>query len=136
MTAATSLAGALPGCVSDKLSHCYDNSSFITTVALSLQSGSRTASRTPSGFLVSPGSTVSGTMAVHRRTSHSRSGGHGVDVCAVCMDQTPVVAVVGCGHELCFDCARCIVGGGVGCRPPLCPFCRITITGFRLAVPL
>jgi hypothetical protein len=65
-------------------------------------------------------------------TSFSGSTCHGEDVCGVCLEVVNEVMLVGCQHQLCFDCARCIVAEGVGCRPPLCPFCRMCMTGFRL----
>ncbi|KAK2078651.1 hypothetical protein QBZ16_003491 [Prototheca wickerhamii] len=51
--------------------------------------------------------------------------------CPICMDAAVRVAVGGCGHGLCFGCARQL------CRArehtvPACPFCRQPIEGFEL----
>jgi hypothetical protein len=56
----------------------------------------------------------------------------GAETCAVCMDAESEVSMVGCSHSLCFTCAGCIVGQGVGVRPPLCPLCRAAIRGLQL----
>lgn len=50
------------------------------------------------------------------------------DSCAICFDRLNHVAVHGCGHQLCMECAMqlCMVGTGI----PLCPFCRASINGF------
>jgi hypothetical protein len=45
MLAATSLAGALPGCISDALSHLYDSHSFIQSIS-GMQHGSTAAAST------------------------------------------------------------------------------------------
>lgn len=54
--------------------------------------------------------------------------------CPICMDAAVRVAVGGCGHGLCFGCARQL------CRArehtvPACPFCRQPIEGFELRSP-
>lgn len=116
MAVATSLAGALPGCVSEKLVQYVDVSGSMGGAAGAVGGGSGAVTASTSMDVLSIGST------------HS-------EVCAICADRAPSVGLAGCGHALCFDCTRCIVGEGVGCRPPLCPFCRRTITGFGLVVP-
>jgi hypothetical protein len=94
---ATSLAGALPGCVSETLTQYLQ--------------------------VYGAGAGGSGVQAA--------AGG---DACAVCMVEPCAAVLAGCGHSLCFTCAGCIVGQGVGLRPPLCPFCRAAIRGFTLRV--
>ena len=72
--------------------------------------------------------------SISRRSSLRGVGGarSSAETCAVCMDQECAVAMVGCGHSLCFTCAGCIVGQVLGVRPPLCPFCRTAVRGTRL----
>jgi hypothetical protein len=136
LAVATSLAGALPGCVSEKLVQFVDASSSMTGVGLG-----GAAAATSSGYAANQNSVATGS----RRTSVSGDGvGITVagscgsvegEVCAVCTDKAPNVALAGCGHSLCCDCTRTIVGEGVGSRPPLCPFCRQAITGFTVVMP-
>jgi hypothetical protein len=164
MLAATSLAGALPGCVSDSLSHLYDSRSFIRSLSGMQHGGTAAAaaaaasgasqhggcsrpssrinsSRVLSGFLLpraASGMSLDGRSAVGvaaaagAAPSCSGSASLWEDICGVCLDRGNEVVLAGCRHQLCFDCARCIVSEGVGCRPPLCPFCRTCMTGFKL----
>jgi hypothetical protein len=57
----------------------------------------------------------------------------GAAVCYICMDRSVKVQVMGCGHDLCFQCARRLCAAGEHALPQ-CPFCRQPINGFS-AVP-
>ncbi len=46
----------------------------------------------------------------------------------ICLDQPLDVAVRGCRHRLCIDCALRLCE--LSKKPPLCPFCRAHIEGF------
>lgn len=51
--------------------------------------------------------------------------------CPICMDASMRVSVSGCGHGLCFDCARQLCNAREHTLPA-CPFCRRPIEGFEL----
>jgi hypothetical protein len=141
LAVATSLAGALPGCVSEKLVQFVDVSSSLSGAAVGVGPGGSSAAAAAAAATSSrfQDSTALVTIAdVSNIVSNSVSDNCGSvegDVCAVCADKVPNVALAGCGHALCCDCTRTIVGEGVGSRPPLCPFCRQAITGFAVVVP-
>jgi hypothetical protein len=118
---AQSLGGAFPGCVSERLMQCFDMVEHALDAAAA--HGAAVAGE-GNGAL-----SATATAAASRRSSVEGSG----NVCGVCMDKVAWVAVVGCGHLLCGDCAVCLVEGGVGCRPARCPFCRCAIGAFGLA---
>jgi hypothetical protein len=150
LAVATSLAGALPGCVSEKLVQFVDVSSSLAGAgAAGFDDAAATGSRlqiaaVPGSIQLMPSSRRTSVIAdgvpqvggstVTNSVSNSCGSIEG-EVCAVCADQVPSVALAGCGHALCCDCTRTIVGEGVGSRPPLCPFCRRAITGFAVVVP-
>lgn len=50
-------------------------------------------------------------------------------LCYICMDHSTKVQVLGCRHELCFQCARKLCDVAEHCFPQ-CPFCRQPIDGF------
>ena len=50
-------------------------------------------------------------------------------VCHICMDRSIGVQVLGCSHELCFQCARRLCATQDHSLPQ-CPFCRQPINGF------
>jgi hypothetical protein len=157
---ATSLAGALPGCVSEKLSQylqVYGAGGGGSSSASGADADGTAAASSAShvqhvGGEVGAGVSAQRFSEVEASTSSSRrrslslfrqgsvgcagvvgsSVGRGTETCAVCMDAESEVAMVGCSHSLCFTCAGCIVGQGVGVRPPLCPFCRSAIRGLQL----
>ena len=116
---AQSLGGALPGCISERLTHCLD------VVA---QPYDAAAAHGVAVAADGCGAVVAVTAAASRRSS--LEGGR--EVCGVCMDKLAWLAVAGCGHLLCGSCAGCLVEGGVGCRPARCPFCRCAISAFVL----
>jgi hypothetical protein len=134
---ATSLAGALPGCVSDKLGQ-YLQAYGVASEASRVVSNTASHGGDGTGVVVA---VVEGELlregrrhSISRRSSLRGECGarSSAETCAVCMDQECAVAMVGCGHSLCFTCAGCIVGQVLGVRPPLCPFCRTAIRGTRL----
>jgi hypothetical protein len=157
---ATSLAGALPGCVSEKLGQYLQvygaggglggssGSSSCSSSGVNSSRGCRShddahsrRGSEPSGGGVVAASSSSGrvrrSLDLFKRGSSSKgvSGDvHGTETCAVCMDADCAVALSGCSHSLCFTCAGGIIGQGVGVRPPLCPFCRTAIRGVQLRV--
>uniref|UniRef100_A0A383VQS5 RING-type domain-containing protein n=1 Tax=Tetradesmus obliquus TaxID=3088 RepID=A0A383VQS5_TETOB len=132
LAVATSLAGALPGCVSEKLVQFVDVSSSMAGLGAAAATGGSGYGATASGRTsVSVSGSADGVGVAVAGSCGSTEG----EVCAVCADKLPDVALAGCGHSLCFDCTRTIVGEGVGSRPPLCPFCRRAITGFSVLVP-
>ncbi|CAL5218420.1 g96 [Coccomyxa viridis] len=49
--------------------------------------------------------------------------------CGICLENELDVAVSGCKHKLCIDCAIRLCE--VTKKPPLCPFCRSFIEGFQ-----
>jgi len=49
--------------------------------------------------------------------------------CHICMDRDVRVQVIGCTHELCFQCARRLCDAADH-HLPQCPFCRRPIDGF------
>lgn len=51
------------------------------------------------------------------------------DDCGICLEAELDVAVNGCRHGLCIDCAIRLCE--VNKKPPLCPFCRKFIEGFH-----
>jgi hypothetical protein len=51
-------------------------------------------------------------------------------VCQICMDREVRVQVLGCAHDLCFQCARRLCATHDHAVPQ-CPFCRQTISGFQ-----
>lgn len=80
------------------------------------------------GALVGPGPRC----APLRRPRRTQAGADAhAEGCQICMDAGVRVAVAGCGHELCFGCARqlCSTREHV---VPACPFCRQTIEGFEV----
>lgn len=69
----------------------------------------------------------------HKRTSSiSSSECSTASVCSICMDRCIRVNILGCHHELCFQCARRLCDTPDHSLPQ-CPFCRQTITGFSAA---
>ena len=55
-------------------------------------------------------------------------------VCQICMDRHVGVQVVGCHHDLCFQCARRLCAAQDHSLPA-CPFCRQPINGFASYSP-
>lgn len=51
------------------------------------------------------------------------------DDCGICLEAELDVAINGCSHKLCIDCAIRLCE--VNKKPPLCPFCRHFIDGFH-----
>ena len=49
--------------------------------------------------------------------------------CGVCLDRPVAVAFAGCNHMLCVECARNLTKQDK--KPPICPFCREMVVGFR-----
>lgn len=49
--------------------------------------------------------------------------------CGVCLDRPIEVAFAGCSHALCVECARNLTKQEK--KPPVCPFCRQMVVGFR-----
>ena len=64
-------------------------------------------------------------MYVSESPPISTTGLHGA---GICLDQPLDVAVRGCRHRLCIDCALRLCE--LSKKPPLCPFCRSHIEGF------
>ena len=52
------------------------------------------------------------------------------DDCGICLEAELDVALNGCRHRLCIDCAIRLCE--VNKKPPLCPFCRNFIEGFHI----
>lgn len=50
-------------------------------------------------------------------------------LCQICMDRDVRVEVAGCGHELCYQCARRLCTTPDHSLPQ-CPFCRQSISGW------
>eukprot|EP00884_Botryococcus_braunii_P007576 jgi/Botrbrau1/1681/Bobra.116_2s0025.1 len=57
------------------------------------------------------------------------------ELCPICCEAHPGVAVKVCGHALCGTCARKLCKLKAS-EPPTCPFCRQIINGFRIAIPV
>jgi hypothetical protein len=55
-------------------------------------------------------------------------------ICHICMDRSVGVQVLGCHHDLCFQCARRLCAGQDHAVPQ-CPFCRQPINGFSSYTP-
>lgn len=53
--------------------------------------------------------------------------------CTICYCRQANVAVSGCGHSMCVECAITLCDYHK--RPPYCPFCRIYISGFEACKP-
>lgn len=51
--------------------------------------------------------------------------------CGICLDALEEVAINGCCHKLCVECALSLCE--IHKKPPLCPFCRLKIQGFHVA---
>ncbi|BDA44275.1 probable E3 ubiquitin-protein ligase XBOS33 at N-terminal half [Coccomyxa sp. Obi] len=51
------------------------------------------------------------------------------DDCGICLEAELDVAINGCSHKLCVDCAIRLCE--INKKPPLCPFCRHFIDGFN-----
>eukprot|EP00884_Botryococcus_braunii_P018440 jgi/Botrbrau1/527/Bobra.0010s0002.1 len=51
------------------------------------------------------------------------------DDCGICLDLPTDIAIDGCDHRLCADCAFRLCE--VSKKPPLCPFCRNLVCGFH-----
>ena len=67
--------------------------------------------------------------------SVSENGGNCSDqICHICMDRSVGVQVLGCHHDLCFQCARRLCAGQDHALPQ-CPFCRQPINGFASYTP-
>lgn len=67
--------------------------------------------------------------------SSSENGGNCSDqICHICMDRSVGVQVLGCHHDLCFQCARRLCAGQDHALPQ-CPFCRQPINGFSAYTP-
>lgn len=49
--------------------------------------------------------------------------------CGICLEDPVNVGIAGCHHKLCTECAIKLCQ--VAKKPPLCPFCRITINAFE-----
>ncbi|KFM25459.1 hypothetical protein F751_0486 [Auxenochlorella protothecoides] len=80
------------------------------------------------GVLADPGVCA----AAARRPRRVRVAPDGaVEGCQICMDAGVSVAVAGCGHELCFGCARQLCSAREH-LVPACPFCRQPIEGFEV----
>lgn len=56
------------------------------------------------------------------------------DTCPVCLDASPVIALLTCKHALCVGCARDLCKRH-NVAPALCPYCRIVISGFCAILP-
>jgi hypothetical protein len=68
-------------------------------------------------------------------SSTSENGGTCSDqTCHICMDRSVGVQVLGCHHDLCFQCARRLCAGQDHALPQ-CPFCRQPINGFASYTP-
>ena len=68
-------------------------------------------------------------------SSTSETSGNSSDqICHICMDRSVGVQVVGCHHDLCFQCARRLCAGQDHALPQ-CPFCRQPINGFSSYTP-
>ncbi|KAG7672794.1 hypothetical protein Ndes2526B_g08671 [Nannochloris sp. 'desiccata'] len=68
-------------------------------------------------------------------SSTSENGGNCSDqICHICMDRSVGVQVLGCHHDLCFQCARRLCAGQDHALPQ-CPFCRQPINGFSSYTP-
>lgn len=52
------------------------------------------------------------------------------DDCGICLDMPTDIAIDGCNHRLCADCAFQLCE--VSKKPPLCPFCRNLVCGFHV----
>lgn len=52
--------------------------------------------------------------------------------CHICMDRPQAVKVLGCNHDVCFQCARRLCAGEDHAVPQ-CPFCRRPIDGWTLS---
>lgn len=52
--------------------------------------------------------------------------------CHICMDRPRAVKVLGCNHDVCFQCARRLCAGEDHAVPQ-CPFCRRPIDGWALS---
>lgn len=57
------------------------------------------------------------------------------ELCPICCEAHPGVAVRGCGHALCGTCARKLCKLKAS-EAPTCPFCRQIIDGFVIAIPV
>lgn len=68
-------------------------------------------------------------------SNNLESSGTGADqICHICMDRSVGVQVLGCNHDLCFQCARRLCAGQDHALPQ-CPFCRQPINGFSSYTP-
>lgn len=59
----------------------------------------------------------------------------GGSMCHICMDRQVRVSVIGCNHDLCFQCARTLCASQDHAVPQ-CPFCRQAINGFEAVTVL
>ena len=50
--------------------------------------------------------------------------------CEICYSSPKLVAIDGCGHDMCGECASELCRKG-NVAPPTCPFCRHMIGGFH-----
>ena len=50
--------------------------------------------------------------------------------CEICYSSPKLVAIDGCGHDMCGECASELCRKG-NVTPPTCPFCRHMIGGFH-----
>lgn len=57
------------------------------------------------------------------------------ELCPICCEAHPGVAVKGCSHALCGTCARKLCKLKAS-EAPTCPFCRQIIDGFVIAIPV
>jgi len=84
---------------------------------------------------LAPSTSCSSISALTGPASESESEGALTSaVCHICMDHSVRVQVLGCQHDLCFQCARRLINTPDHAVPQ-CPFCRQPINGFAACTP-
>lgn len=87
-------------------------------------------SATPAQRMSTEGSVAAGqARASSRSNSVAAKRDEEEEDCGVCLDADEEVAINGCDHMLCVECAISLCMAHK--KPPMCPFCRRIINGFH-----
>jgi Zinc finger, C3HC4 type (RING finger) len=120
----------------DSLLGTTTNTTDLTTCGLPTPISNRLkASPSTHRLTTSASELVLDSPASGKSQTTSENGGNCSDqICHICMDRAVGVQVLGCHHDLCFQCARRLCAGQDHALPQ-CPFCRQPINGFSSYTP-